>query len=87
MAHASRLAWVTLLTKNEYLPGVLVLFYTLRMVNSKYPLVVMAPSKLSQEARNVLRKVGIIVRDVEYLRSNNTGFTDKRFSDTWTKIR
>lgn len=87
MAHASRLAWVTLLTKNEYLPGVLVLFFTLRMVNSKYPLVVMAPPKLSQEARNVLRKLGIIVRDVEYLRSNNTGFTDKRFSDTWTKIR
>ena len=86
MAQAPR-AWATLLTKNEYLPGVLVLSLGLRKVKSKYPLVVMAPPKLPQEARNILKMLDIIVKDVEFLEKNNAGFTDKRFGEAWTKIR
>jgi len=81
--------YATLLTKNEYLAGVLVLNHGLRLVNSKYPLMVMAPPKLSQEARDILHLEGIVIRDVEPLRASNVHFDelDKRFEDTWTKIR
>lgn len=89
MAQQSKLAYATLLTRNEYLAGVLVLNHGLRVVNSKYPLVVMTPPKLSKEAREVLQMEGIVIREVEYLKAENVDFAelDKRFADTWTKIR
>ena len=86
-SQTSSFAWVTLLTKNDYLPGVLVLLQGLRSVKSKYPLVVMASPKLSLEARDVLKKLGVVVRDVEYVRNDSGGFVDVRFGEVWTKIR
>ncbi|TFK43723.1 glycosyltransferase family 8 protein [Crucibulum laeve] len=88
---ASRCAYVTLLTKSSYLPGTLVLDYGLRAVGSKYPLVVMATPALPAEARKVLHKCGIPIREVNTLIPEEGAHTlnnhDARFADTWTKLR
>ncbi|TFK30558.1 glycosyl transferase [Coprinopsis marcescibilis] len=88
MEQNSKLAYATLLTKNEYLPGVLVLNNSLQSVKSRYPLVVMATPNLPQEARNILRLEGIPIREVEYLQPKDVELAelDKRFADTWTKL-
>lgn len=84
-------AYVTLLTQQSYLPGALVLNYGLRSVKSKYALVAMATPSLSTDARNVLQKQGIILREVESLKpdacKHNLNPYDARFEDTWTKLR
>ena len=86
-----RAAWVSLLSKTEYLAGLLVVDHGLKAVGSKYPLVVMVTETLNQDARNVLRVRGITMVDVGSLRpgSCRESFdrTDARFSDTWSKIR
>jgi hypothetical protein len=84
-------AYVTLLTKTEYLPGALVLDYGLRSVGSRYPLVVMVTSSLEQNARDVLEKRGIPMVEVQTLQPEEGAHTlaahDARFADTWTKLR
>ncbi|KAF9240892.1 glycosyltransferase family 8 protein [Melanogaster broomeanus] len=82
---------VTLLTKTNYLPGVVVLEYTLRSVGSAYPLIVMATPSLPQEARDILQRRNIRVVDIQSLRPPEGLHTlsahDARFADTWTKLR
>jgi hypothetical protein len=83
-------AYVTLLTKASYLPGILVLDHSLRSVGSQYPLVVMVTPGLTQDARNILKLNGIVTRDVEPLNpttASETQVYEDRFSDTWTKLR
>jgi hypothetical protein len=84
-------AYVTLLTKTSYLAGVLVLHSCLRAVNSKYPLVVMVTPSLPEDARAVLRKRRICIREVKSLQPPEGKHTlaphDARFADTWTKLR
>lgn len=84
-------AYVTLLTKSSYLPGTLVLDHGLRAVKSKYPLVVMVTRELPKEARDALRKRGILIREVDHLQPAEGRHTlaahDARFADTWTKLR
>ncbi|GAA6061250.1 hypothetical protein JCM10212_000691 [Sporobolomyces blumeae] len=84
-------AWVTLLTKTSYLQGCLVLDHSLRRVSSKYPLVVFATPELPREARDILQHRGIKFREIEYIQPPNNGKEldehDKRFADTWTKLR
>ncbi|KAF8912780.1 nucleotide-diphospho-sugar transferase [Gymnopilus junonius] len=87
----SKYAYVTLLTKNSYLAGVLVLDLCLRMVDSKYPLVVMVTPSLPEEAKAVIHKRHILTREVKILRPPEGKHTlaadDSRFADTWTKLR
>lgn len=84
-------AYVTLLTSPGYLPGVLVLHASLVAVGSKYPLVAAVTPKLSEDARDVLRKRGVMVREVEPLRpeegTHQLSDHDARFAETWTKLR
>jgi alpha-N-acetylglucosamine transferase len=84
-------AWVTLLTKTSYLQGCLVLNHSLHSVKSKYPLVVFATPTLPEEARVILNKKGIRVRDIKYIDPPKDGKQldehDQRFADTWTKLR
>ncbi|KIJ68321.1 glycosyltransferase family 8 protein [Hydnomerulius pinastri MD-312] len=84
-------AYVTLLTKTSYLPGVLVLEYTLRSVGSEYPLVVMATPSLPQEARDILDRRNITVVNISSLQPpeglHKLSSHDARFADTWTKLR
>jgi len=84
-------AYATLLTKTSYLPGVLVLDYTLRSVGSEYPLVVMATPTLPQEARNILTRRRITVIDVQPLPPpvglDALPAQDARFVEAWAKLR
>ncbi|CCM00892.1 uncharacterized protein FIBRA_02938 [Fibroporia radiculosa] len=84
-------AYATLLTRASYLPGALVLHYCLISVGSKYPLVVMVTPSLPQDARDVLKKRGILIVDVDHLQpekgTHKLEEHDLRFGDTWTKLR
>jgi len=84
-------AYVTLLTKASYLPGTLVLDYSLRSVNSQYPLVVMVTPSLPDAAKAVLHERGILMREVDSLHPRKGNHVlaahDIRFTDTWTKLR
>ena len=87
----SRKAYVTLLTAPGYLPGVLVLHDCLVSVGSQYPLVLMATPSLSSEAREVVAKRGIVIRDIDHLYPEDGKHVladhDARFRDTWTKLK
>ncbi|KAF7339366.1 hypothetical protein MSAN_02150500 [Mycena sanguinolenta] len=88
---ALKAAYVTLLTKVSYLAGTLVLWYGLQESQSAYPLVVMVTPELEQDARNVLEKFGIRMIEVQSLLPEDgvhkLSESDKRFHDTWTKLR
>jgi hypothetical protein len=84
-------AYVTLLSKAEYLPGCLVVAETLRSVGSHYPLVVMVTPQLDTEAKAILERRGIPTREVLSLLPeegvHRLADHDARFQDTWTKLR
>ena len=84
-------AYVTLLTRTEYLPGTLVVESSLRSVGSKYPFVVMVTPALPKVARDVLTKRGVKIREIERVDPAEGLHTlsahDARFADTWTKLR
>ncbi|EDR15646.1 glycosyltransferase family 8 protein [Laccaria bicolor S238N-H82] len=81
MVPGTAFAYVTLLTKTSYLPGVLVLHHGLRAVESKHPLVVMVTPSLPRSARDVLRKQGITLREVETLQPREGHATHLIFSN------
>lgn len=75
------------LTSSWYLPGVIVLAYSLRKVRSKYPLIVAVTPSLPQEAVNALVEFGLDVRLVEALRPRTkVPVVAHRFEETWTKL-
>ncbi|KAI0348682.1 nucleotide-diphospho-sugar transferase [Trametopsis cervina] len=84
-------AYATLITKESYLPGALVLHQSLLDVDAKYPLVAMVTPTLSSEGRQALQKRGIQLIEVESLLPTEGTHTlashDARFADTWTKLR
>ncbi|KAF8832442.1 hypothetical protein HHX47_DHR1001591 [Lentinula edodes] len=87
----ARMAFVTLLTRISYLPGVLVLDYGLKSTGSKYPLVVMVTPTLEEDARDILTQCGIEMYSINSLVPDSSRHTvadhDARFKDTWTKLR
>ena len=89
MAHNA--AFVTLLTKTEYLPGTLVVHDSLVDVGSRYPFVVMVTPAVCERDRKIMTRRGIVLRDIESLRPEEGTHTmddhDHRFQDTWTKLR
>jgi alpha-N-acetylglucosamine transferase len=87
----SQKAYVTLITKDQYLAGTLVLNHTLQAVQSKYPLVVMYTTALSTRSKEILQSKGLKLVEIESLNPPEgahdlKGF-DARFADTWTKLR
>ena len=84
-------AYVTLLTKNTYLPGVLVLHQSLLDVAAKYPLFVMVTNSLPADGREVLKKRGIEIVHVDGLSplegKHTLSAADVRLMDAWTKLR
>ncbi len=52
-------AYVTCSMNNDYLPGLFVLAYTLKKVDSKYPLIVMIPKESSLEFENTVLKYSL----------------------------
>ncbi|GJJ09519.1 hypothetical protein Clacol_003742 [Clathrus columnatus] len=82
-------AFVTLLTKDSYLPGTLVLNQSLIDVKSRYELVVMITAGVSDDIRQILALEGIKVKQITRLEPPGLSSVkrDKRFDDTWTKLR
>jgi hypothetical protein len=84
-------AYVTLLTKNTYLPGTLILHKSLVDTGAKYPLVVMVTDGLPPDGLGVLKRRGIDFVVIERLHPEEGTHTlashDVRFADTWTKLR
>lgn len=87
-------AWVTLLTKQSYTPGVITLSHSLSKHSSLYPLIVLVTASLehsSVEALNLeARHSNLIFRPIEPLLLPNGEkgtLIAERFADTWTKLR
>lgn len=57
--------YTTLLGTDSYLPGVLGLNYSLKKVNSKYPLVVIVPSNINEKSIQVLEQNNILYKKVK----------------------
>ncbi|KAF8527980.1 nucleotide-diphospho-sugar transferase [Hysterangium stoloniferum] len=83
--------FATLLTRDSYLAGTLILNQSLVATKSKYDLVVMVTPGLSTEARGVLCRQNIKVKEIERLHPKpNSHFLsshDERFAETWTKLK
>ena len=86
-------AWVTLLTRASYLPGVITLAHTLRKHSTAYPLVVLITPTLPEACLRALelesqRNPLLVVHPVEpLLPSGPVTLIAARFEDTWTKLR
>lgn len=84
-------AWVSLLSRTEYLAGLLVVDYGLRAAKSKYPLIVMVTPNLPQADRDVLTKRGLKMFEVGKVSPDEGrqrfGEGDIRFMETWSKVR
>ena len=83
--------YATLISKDDYLAGALVLAYCHQMTNSIYPFIILTTPSLSQDARAIINKLGISLIDIETLgpaqEQYDPSVTDTRFSETWTKLR
>ena len=84
-------AYATFISKDDYLPGALVLAYCHHMTRSIYPFIILATPSLSQKARAIIKKLGITLIDIETLvparEQYDPSVTDTRFRETWTKLR
>jgi hypothetical protein len=90
MSMSGRAAYVTLLTKDSYLPGALTLEHSLKSVRSRYPLVVLVTPALPQRTRDALTRRGVLFREIQPLQPNDGPVVneyDERFADTWSKLR
>ncbi len=64
-----------MLTGEKYLPGLLVFARSLlrQPGQSKYPLVVMVTADVTEEARQVIREMGCVVRPVDEITATQGG--------------
>ncbi|GAA5819986.1 hypothetical protein JCM3770_006814 [Rhodotorula araucariae] len=85
---APRRAFVTLLTNDRYLPGLLLLDYTLKEVGTKYPLVVLTTPSFPQERIALLETLGMPTKRIELLEPRGEMLLiAERFKDTWSKLQ
>ena len=87
-------AYTTLVTRANYLAGVIILAHTLRKQGSRYPLIVYYTTSLKQDAVRVLEfeapKLNLILRPCDLLlppEHIKVHLIAERFRDTWTKLR
>lgn len=86
-ARVGNRVYLTLLTNVQYLEGCLTLWYALKRVDSKYPLVVMYTESLGAEALEELEKRKIYHFKVEHLEAGRYFEEDTRFNECWTKLQ
>ncbi len=91
----SKRAWVTLLTRSSYLPGVITLAHSLSKHNTAYPLIVLVTPSLPEQSLQALELESthnkfLVVHPVELLlppENQRSASVASRFEDTWTKLR
>ncbi len=81
--------WTSLITNTSYLTGLFSLDYSLKRVNSKYPLVALYTDTFPEEGHHALDIRGIPKMRTEYLipKSSKDYSNDIRFYDCWTKLQ
>ena len=87
-------AWVTLLTRSSYLPGVITLAHSLSKHSTKYPLLVLVTPSLPESSLRALEleskyKSLLVIHHIKPLllpSSQKTTLIAARFEDTWTKL-
>ncbi|TGZ81331.1 nucleotide-diphospho-sugar transferase, partial [Ascodesmis nigricans] len=93
-------AYLTLLTRGSYLPGVIILAHSLRKVGTRYPLIVAVTPSLPKACVDVLVAEGLRVEVVAAIvpvwatekeggkdgKRNRGAMVADRFEDTWTKL-
>ena len=92
---APKRAWVTLLTRPSYFPGVVTLAYSLSAHATAYPLVVLTTPSLPQSCLRALELEAIhnpllTIHPIDPLvlpQDRKTTLIAARFEDTWTKLR
>lgn len=79
---------MSLITRTDYLPGILTLDYSLKRVKSAYPLVALYTDDFPDEGLAALRARDIPVQRVDRLRPllHQDFANDLRFHETWTKL-
>src|ERR1700712_3741812 len=90
-----RKAWVTLLTRTSYLPGAVLLAYSLHQNNSKYPLIILAtpslPGSLLLALSQECELANTYILPIKPLspppENTPASLIASRFADTWTKLR
>lgn len=82
------IAWTTLITNEEYIPGLINLDYSLKKAGSKYPLFALYTDTLPEEGHAALDARGIPKKHVPYLLPSvhKDYHDDKRFYDCWSKL-
>ncbi len=88
-------AWVTLLTRSSYLPGVITLAHSLSLHSTQYPLIVLVTPSLPQSSLRALELESkqnhlLMVQSIDPLlppANQKTTLIAARFEDTWTKLR
>ncbi|KAL8771485.1 MAG: hypothetical protein Q9209_003155 [Squamulea sp. 1 TL-2023] len=88
-------AWVTLLTRSSYLPGVITLAHSLSTHDTAYPLIVLVTPSLPESALQALEleskhNKSLVIHPVELLLptdNQRNASVASRFEDTWTKLR
>lgn len=70
-------AYVTILSNNAYINGLVVLYYSLKQTNPKYPLYAIVTPNISQENRNILTKLGVGIIDKQQLQPPKMRSKDK----------
>jgi len=80
-------AFITFSNSDQYSNGIVALAESLKEVNSKYPLIAMVTSQVSQDKRNLLSDVGCIVRLVHELDlPEELSLETKRWGPAFTKL-
>ncbi|KAL6713135.1 hypothetical protein ACLMJK_009256 [Lecanora helva] len=88
-------AWVTLLTRPSYLPGVITLAQSLKTHGTRFPLIVLVTPSLPAPSLRALEiesthNLLLTVHPIEPLllpNNQKTTLIASRFEDTWTKLR
>ena len=92
MGNMSNYTYMTYLGSNDYLVGTLALIFSLRKVRSRYPLIVLISSNISDKAIKVLEKANvktIKIKDVQLpvnLTQKNMEGNQANWSNTFSKL-
>ncbi len=86
--------FVTLISSDAYLPGVIALNHSLKKHQSQYPLFAIITPDVSAESRDLLSKIGVQTKEVDIInvplnilkKSPNFDSEKKRFLGTYTKF-
>jgi len=82
-----RLAWVSLITSLDYLPGLFTLAFSLKRVGTAYPLIALYTESLPEEGLQALKARGIPARRLETWRPKAAKeLVDTRFNETWSRL-